>query len=207
MTVNEIVEYYVNLLIIQYANKAKARATIDALVRPVVMDKVTLDVQEGFNLDTAVGSQLDMIAKYVGVTRSASTLSGYTTLSDEDFRTLIKFGVVQNNGESSLYEIQTKLNIFFAGFYSVYDYKNMQMSYAIDTQVGSSQLAEMLVTQGLLPRPAGVSVSALIYIPNLSGIFGFCDYFVQPSNISGMSTYASYSLASPWLSYSNAIYG
>lgn len=67
--VTSIIEYYVNLLIIQYNNKPKARAAIEAIVREVLADGVLLDVRDGFDIDTSVGAQLDILGQYIGVHR------------------------------------------------------------------------------------------------------------------------------------------
>lgn len=66
---DSIINYYVNLLIIQYHNKTNAQATITALMEQVVANGVYFDVIDGYNVDTAVGVQLDIIGKYVGVDR------------------------------------------------------------------------------------------------------------------------------------------
>lgn len=67
--VEQIVEYYINLLIIQYNNKPNARATIEAFVRAVLADGILMDVRDAYSVETAVGVQLDVIGKYVGVNR------------------------------------------------------------------------------------------------------------------------------------------
>jgi hypothetical protein len=67
--VSDIIDYYVNLLIIQYNNKPKARATIELLARELLANGIYTDVLNGYNVDTAVGVQLDVIGKYVGIDR------------------------------------------------------------------------------------------------------------------------------------------
>ena len=67
--ITPILDYYKNLLIIQYHEKPKAQATIEALVRVILADGILLDIDNAFNLDTAVGVQLDTIGKYVGIDR------------------------------------------------------------------------------------------------------------------------------------------
>jgi hypothetical protein len=67
--VQSLIEYYVNLLIIQYNNQPKARATIAAVVNEIVASGIFFDIRDGYNVDTAVGVQLDVIGKYVGVNR------------------------------------------------------------------------------------------------------------------------------------------
>ena len=101
-TTEEIVEYYVNLLIIQYIQKAKARVHIASLVRPVIMDQLPVQVQDAFDINTAEGVQLDVLGKYTGVNRNTRTFSGTITLSDKDFRFFIRFEVIKNNSGSDL---------------------------------------------------------------------------------------------------------
>ena len=68
--IDDLVKYYQNLLIIQYHNKPKAKATIGLLARELA-DAWNLlkQVQNCFNLDVAVGKQLDILAKYYGISR------------------------------------------------------------------------------------------------------------------------------------------
>ena len=67
--VQNLIDYYTNLLIIQYNSKEKARATIELFSRVLLADGIFFDVLNAYNLDTAVGHQLDVIGKYVGVDR------------------------------------------------------------------------------------------------------------------------------------------
>ena len=69
MTTDELTAYYVGLLIIQYSQKAKARATIDLLARAAIADQLPWRVRDAFDLETAVGKQLDVLGTYVGAQR------------------------------------------------------------------------------------------------------------------------------------------
>jgi Protein of unknown function (DUF2612) len=72
-TIDELLNYYVGLLIIQYANQPKAMATIRLLAKALLANGVYLDVLNGYNIigdDIAVGAQLDVIGKYVGINRN-----------------------------------------------------------------------------------------------------------------------------------------
>lgn len=75
MTVNEQVAYYINLLVIQYKILPNATGTIGALASEVVANQIYDQVLNGFNLQTAVGHQLDVLASYVGAPR---TIFGYS---------------------------------------------------------------------------------------------------------------------------------
>lgn len=168
MTIQELIDYYVGLLIIQYNNQPKAIETIELLVRQSTMEQLPEQVRDAFDLDTAVGVQLDMLAKYVGVTRSGRTFDSFITLDDSDFRSLLKIGITKNYSQSSLYDIQVLLNAYFPETLLVFDYKNMSLSYLFDSAIGSEQLAEMFVVNGLLPKPQGVQLSSLIYGNNIN---------------------------------------
>lgn len=80
---NQLHEYYANLLIIQYNGKPKAQAHIKFLVDLIFANVILLQIQEAFDWRTAVGAQLDIIGKWVGVTRNynGSLLWGNTYLS------------------------------------------------------------------------------------------------------------------------------
>ena len=53
--VTDLIEFYQNLLIIQYNEKEKAKATIGLLSETILADGILFDIRDGFNLDTAVG--------------------------------------------------------------------------------------------------------------------------------------------------------
>jgi len=68
-TVAELIEYYVNLLIVQYNQQPNFRAMMGSLINQTIANNLTFDVRDGFDLDTAVGVQLDIVGKYIGVDR------------------------------------------------------------------------------------------------------------------------------------------
>ncbi len=77
MTTQDLIDYYVNLLIIQYATHPKARATVAAFVETVIQDQIASQVGEGFGFSvtpglqptSAQGVQLDAVASYRGAQR------------------------------------------------------------------------------------------------------------------------------------------
>ena len=191
MTTDEILEYYAKLLIIQYRGKTKAFQTIKELARLVVMDQLPQQVQDAFTLGTAVGVQLDVLGKYAGVTRYGYGLTGNPiTLDDPDYTKLIQLAITQNNAGSSLSDIQDLIYQNFANEIFVYDSANMQMSYLITSSVGGLPLVEMFITKGLLPKPMGVTLASIIYVPNQS-LFGFSSY---SSDFTSWSSSTNYSI-------------
>lgn len=205
MTDQELKDYYADLLILQYKGKPKAYATIQALAELEIRNQLPIQIQDAFGLETAFGVQLDIVGKYAGVSRNVYTFTQYIVLSDDDFRLLIKIKIIQNNSGSSLYDIQNLLHQFFPGSLIVFDYQNMHMDYFFDAAVGSQNLAEAFVANGLLPKPMGVELGALIYAFNIDSFFGFRTYELPGFNVDGFNFYDNYSLTIPWLSYVNAI--
>ena len=67
-----VVDYYVERLPAQFRDKPKARATIAILVKQAVADFLIDDFGSAFDIETAVGPQLDVIAKYIGVDRNSA---------------------------------------------------------------------------------------------------------------------------------------
>lgn len=166
-----------------------------------------LAVQDAFNLTIAPfasGVQLDVLGKYAGVTRSGVGLSGPITLDDNDFMTLIKFAIVQNSATSDLATIVSSLFMFFGNDIQVFDFKNMHMSYLINSAVGSADLVQLLVSENLLPAPMTVQVSVL-YIPIDENFFGFVTYTNPVAmNNSPFNDYTDYQMDFPWLDYSDS---
>lgn len=169
------------------------------------MDQLPNAVQEAFTLGTATGVQLDVIGKYVGVSRTGRGFSSTITLSDADFLLLIQMAIIRNSEGSSLAEIQALLHQYFNNELFVFDYKNMHMSYLMDSSVGSQDLAELFVTEGLLPKPMGVQLAALIYHHPVDKFFGFRTYSAASTKNKPFNTYSSYDMDAPWLSYADAV--
>ena len=70
MTLDDIKKIYADLLIAQYRNRTRARATIGLLAGEATCDGLLLLEQNCFDLDTALGAQLDIIGRIVGVPRN-----------------------------------------------------------------------------------------------------------------------------------------
>lgn len=202
---SDIQEYYADLLIMQYRSKPKARADIMFIAGFRSGDDIILDVQNAFNLDDAIGVQLNVIGKYAGVLRAAYVNGRYIDLNDDDFRALIRLAFVKNNSGSSLAEIQQILFDFFPGQLYIIDYKNMIISFMLDSDVGSTDFVFMALFQDLLPSPMAVGVTSIVYAPDLNSFFGFRTYTAEGVRNNPFNTYDDYQMDWPWLSYQNTI--
>ncbi len=63
------IEYYQDLLIFQYLSQPKARAQIGLFSGTALIDLVENEVSAAFDIDTAVGPQLDVLGEYIGFSR------------------------------------------------------------------------------------------------------------------------------------------
>jgi hypothetical protein len=72
-TAQELIDYYTNLLIIQYNGKERSRAHVANLVREAVANGIYFEVQDAYALETAIGVQLDVVGIYQDVDRLYTT--------------------------------------------------------------------------------------------------------------------------------------
>lgn len=202
MTVDELKEYYEDLLILQYRNGTKSRGTIGAMVGEVIADMVSQNVRDAFDLDFAVGAQLDVLGAYRGVPRTLfgfnltktyfempdhndpnlGTAMGFAsanmsdgsitwywlraqdinavayTMNDNEYRAVIKFAVATQSSSLTLSEIDDICFDFFGAYVTLSDPGTMAIVYN-DSPSDPSNLFALVNQAGLLPKPAGVSIS------------------------------------------------
>jgi hypothetical protein len=165
-------------------------------------------VQNAYNLmgeNTAVGAQLDAIAKYAGVSRTGPGFYEQVVLSDADFLSLIKLAIVKNTSSSSLGDIQELLNTFFPDEILIFDSQLMKISYFISSSLGSRELVEMFIMQKILPKPMGVKIAVILYVPDVNSFFGFRTYTAANPNVKPFNSYTDYDPDTEFLSYQDAI--
>lgn len=205
MTKIQIIKYYADLLIMQYKGKPKALAHAKLLVEPAIFDFLPDKIMNAFDIETAIGKQLDVVGKYIGVARTNPGFQYPITLDDDDYRQLIKMKILSNNSGSSLKEIQDLLQIYFKGQVVIFDNRAMNLSYYMDSAAGTLDFAQVVVTIGILPRPMGVGISSVIYYSDVTKFFGMCSYQLPARNVSPFNDYEDYQMGTPWLDYEYAI--
>ena len=241
----ELIAYYINLLILQYRSKPRAQGTIQALITALMIFDVIRQVENGFDVDTAIGVQLDVIAKYVGTQRVVTPTTDATnffggmpyndiradvtpvigsvrndqlvlppynqltyqtdiassiTLNDTEFRQVIQAKIFQNTMDHSVDSVFRFLQRFFPGEAIFADNLNMTISYIFtETQ---RRLAEILLSEDALPRPAGVALN-VSFVPQIDSIFSYLDYNNSsiPSLASGYILNYTATVPGTWLEY------
>ena len=164
----ELLDYYKNLLILQYNKEnGTARATIDVIVKEVLEALIAQQIQDGFDVNTAIGAQLDMIGKYLGIDRY---YTNYGNLTDEELRVLIKFAILKSSNLSSTQAISDSLYALFGNEVSLVDNKNMTIRYNISSNIDQI-VVDILTSQNLLPKPMGVRIE-VFYIDEVLGFNG-----------------------------------
>jgi len=84
-TLKDIVSYYQDRLILQYRGQPKASQTVAIYAKQAVLDYVTQQLQIAFDVYTATGAQLDIIGKYVGVSRKIGPVGTVNTYGLERY--------------------------------------------------------------------------------------------------------------------------
>ena len=116
-----------------------------------------LAITSAFNIQTAVGQQLQFLAESVGVTNFGFNLQGQLViLTDAQFRILLQAASGRNYLTATLPAIMAWVLKYFSAGLQVFDNLNMSMTYYYSYAFGSNLPLELLITAGLLPRPLGV---------------------------------------------------
>jgi hypothetical protein len=185
-------DFYVALLTSEHRSQPNFQAAVRALVKGFADGTDILrGMIEKYNIDTAVGDQLDTIGLWVGVTRRVpipltdlyftwdGTVAtgwgqgqwkgpfdpgvGLVELGDSDFRLLIKAKIAANMYDGTIEQMLFILEYLF-GAENIGLLDNMNMTYRINYNTArlSSVQQALLVNDLLMLRPAGISV---IYNP------------------------------------------
>lgn len=205
LSTEELAAYYASLLIIQYADKPKAVATIEGTALPYLMDQLPLQIQNAYNIDPALGplaegKQLDVIGEYIGVSRTINGPSGPVDLDDSDFLVIINFTIIKNTTESSLGSIVNLLTRFFPNQVFLSDSTLMSLQYTIVETLGSSNLLYALENGNYLPVPMGVGFSVVIIPSFTNPFFTFSTYFALSTG-AAFNSYFNFLLNTPFLTY------
>lgn len=179
--------YYQNLLTSQYQQASpKLRALLYLLLRKFDdVSQCLVSMDTAFDLDFAVGMQLDMLGQTIGMRRTVSfqpSDGSDPTLDDTTYRLLLKASIGGNQWDGtidSLYIIWNQL--FPAGQITIIDNQDMTANIFM---VGTftSIIKDLILNGYIVPRPEGVLYNyEFVTLPAFG--FGF-----SPGFISGFDT-------------------
>lgn len=176
----------------QYRNKPKAVAWYSitrALANELASTAQAVRVM--YNIDTAVGSQLDILGRIVVVPRSfianvalnpgmfaepdgaefgdtsamfsALSLGEDAQMSDELYRLVIKSKIIKNNSDGSIESIIYGMNFLLPNAQVLRLVDNEDMSFSIEFYGSISELERYaLLNSTLIPRPQGVKFNGFL---------------------------------------------
>lgn len=186
-------ERFLALLASQHQNKPKLEAALSAAIEPVVENAdLSATIPALFDLDLAVGDQLDKTGEWVGVTRylqvpltgvyfsfdtdglgfdegvwkgPTDPSTGLVALPDEAYRLLLRVRILNNQWDGSIdgaYEIWDTLFEGTGLVVFIEDHGDLTMSLGL---LGSPDaLSKAMFLNGLLNvKPAGVRMKSLLF--------------------------------------------
>lgn len=193
VTVREPIDDYLDLVPAYNAVRPKFIATLRAVLQPLVDQKAFLEsMPQQFDLDRAVGVQLDQVGIWIGRSRFINTpitgvffswdipglgweqgtwqgtfdpSEGITSLDDETYRQLLYAKVAANEWDSSIDGIVKILGELFGTHgvtVQVLDNQDMTMTVNV-IGVITSLVFRSLLTGGYIPiKPVGVNIQYLL---------------------------------------------
>jgi hypothetical protein len=208
---------YLDLITSEHRDKPRFIATISATLQPMADAQAVLATIPGlFDLDVAVGSQLDEVGEWVGQTRYLSTpltgvyfsfdtaglgfdqgvwqgpfdpSTGVVALQDEPYRTLLRAVIAANHWDGTIPSAYAAWNIIFAGTgYSILiqDFGDMTMLFGLIGPTLDSVTKALLTGGYLTLKPSGVKIAGYV-IPSVEGAPLF-GFDVDNPTISGFDT-------------------
>ena len=172
-------KFYLDLVTSEHRTKPNYIAWLEVLLTPFV-DAINLNqgVKEAFNLNTAVGAQLDILGKILVQPRRMDfqpTDGSSPILGDEDYRLILKAKVVKNQWKGTISDFYNFWEILLGNNLPIYLVDNQQMEPVV--VVWNPQVTPMIqdfLSHGLIvPKPAGLGLGLRKVDPEHNfGFFG-----------------------------------
>jgi hypothetical protein len=166
--------YYLSLITSEYQQSTKFLAWLAApLVRLDDAALAIVSLRPGFDLDGAIGAQLDILGQIIGPSRVVDfqpSLGVSPTLDDETYRILLRAGIAKNQWDGKIDSLQKIWKgLFPGGLITLLDAQDMSASIILSGTFTS--ILQDLITHGkIVPRPEGVLYN---YFFSELPIFGF----------------------------------
>lgn len=195
---------YTGLITSEHNQRPKFMAVVGALAQPMVeLMSLLGGMPDKFDLDLAVGVQLDDVGRWVGISRRVATPltgvyfsfdtvgvgfdqgswkgpfdpdTGLTLLDDDTYRLVLRAKIGANHWDGTLESSAAILNSIFSGgtFVFIQDNQDMSMTIGVAGEVPSAVFLALL-EGGYIPlKPEGVRVNYVI-VTSVDGepVFGF----------------------------------
>lgn len=173
---------YTDLITSLYRDKPKYKAWIEANITPYVnLQNLLFTMQETyFDVNTAIGEQLDIIGARVGASRVLpfDPTGGLSPLlGDTDYRFLIKAKILQNVWKGTNQEIYDNWAVLFTDvFISLKDFQDMSIGVLIIGDLTDIQ-EQMVTNDMIIPKAQGVGMTYSFTTPPIFAYNQNTDYF------------------------------
>lgn len=195
---------YTGLITSEHADKPLFNAMVEESVKPFLgVTNLELQYQMLYDVDFAIGQQLDIVGQWVGVTRDLKTAlfiyfsfdteglgfdeglwkgrfdasTGITKLDDFHYRLLIKARILNNVWDGSIENAYQLANIVFSQYNLVLfieDYADLTMSVGLAGTGIIDSVIFALLTQGYFKiKPAGVRIRNYFTASTPGPLFAF----------------------------------
>lgn len=164
MIFQEPISYYVQRITSQYQMSVNYKSWIVGLLQPLIdLTNCLYSFYFVFDLDLAVGDQLDILGDIIGAERvvpfKPTNPNDSSTLDDATYRILLKATLGANFWNGTNGELQTLWQqLFPGGSISIYDHQDMSFTVAM-AGTFTSIIQDMITHDMIVPRPEGVLVN------------------------------------------------
>lgn len=166
-------EAYLKLITSEYSTKPLFNAYVAAFLNMLSPDVDMYNSFNGlFNIDAAVGDQLDKIGQLLNASRQLPIVDADipSVLNDEYYRTVLKSKIMASQWDGTREGLEEILNTLLPNAnYDIIDSQDMNYQVALLDKSLDATLQALLFQGYILPKPAGIGVSYNIYEQELFG--------------------------------------
>lgn len=164
------IDSYLEFITSQHKNKPKFIAWLSVPLTLIDEGMAAANsIASSFDIDNAVGAQLDVNGQIVGRSRSLNfqPADSSPSLDDTNYRIALKAKIAQNQWDGTIPQIYAIWNSLFPDIsLNIVDNQNMTMSAYVDGQL-EPVVTEMIAVGYIVPKPAGVKLE-IIDVTNIS---------------------------------------
>lgn len=158
--------FYLDLVTSEHSTKPKYMAWLSVLLTPLIdAIKLNEDVKKAFDLNTAIGAQLNIIGKWLEQPRQVDfqpTDGSSSVLNDNYYRTVLKAKVVKNQWKGTISNFYSFWNVLFKGqplqIYLV-DNQAMEPVAIIWSSSVDQMMQDLIANNYIVPKPAGLGLT------------------------------------------------
>lgn len=166
-------ESYLKLITSEYADKPNYNSFVEAFLNLLIpSNNCLLSFDTIFNIDQAVGDQLDKIGEIIGVGRELplSDPDIPPVLTDNLYRIVLKARIYTNFWDGTMKGLTDIIDVTFPDVaYQVVDGQDMSMQLVIIVPDADQSLIALLTNGYILPKPSGVKFTYTIQSNPLFG--------------------------------------